>query len=73
MANQRSSKVTHMYKLDSKPYADKVKRAGEAADRLLKLYGEPTISLAELRTRLARELKAVSLTEIILKEREAGW
>lgn len=62
-----------MYKLDSKPYADKVKRAGEAADHLLKRYGEPTVSLAELRTRLASELKTISLTELMLKEREAGW
>jgi hypothetical protein len=62
-----------MYKLDSKPYADKIKKAREAADRLLKRYGEPRIPLAELRTRLARELKAISLTELILKEREAGW
>lgn len=62
-----------MYKLDSKLYADKVERAREAAARLLKRYGEPTMSLDELRVRLARELKGISLTELILKEREAGW
>lgn len=70
---QRSSKVTHMYKLDSKPYADKVKKAREAADRLLERYGEPSLPLDELRTKLGRELKAISLTELIVKEREAGW
>lgn len=63
-----------MYKLDSKPYADEVKRAGETTDRVLSRYGEPpSISLAELRTRLSRELNAISLTELILKERETGW
>ena len=29
---ERSGKVAHMYKLDSTPYADLVKRAGKAAD-----------------------------------------
>lgn len=74
MATRRSSsRVTHMYKLDSKPYADMMKKAGEAADGVLKRYGQPTVSLAELRTRLDRELRDISLTELILKEREAGW
>lgn len=74
MATRRtSSRVAHMYKLDSKPYADMTKKAGEAADGALKRYGPPTISLAELRTRLDRELRDISLTELILKEREAGW
>jgi len=62
-----------MYKLDSGPYADKVKKASEAADRALTRYGEPTMSLAELHARLAEELGRISLTELILKEREAGW
>ncbi len=65
--------MAHTYKLDVEPYADMVKRAGQAAIRALKRYGEPTLSLAELRTRLEKELKGVSLSELILKEREAGW
>jgi len=71
--NQRSGKMAHTYKLDGEPYADMVKRAGQAATRALKRYGEPTLSLAELRTRLEKELKDVSLSEMILKERDAGW
>lgn len=71
--DQRSGKMAHTYKLDVKPYADMVKRAGQAATRALKRYGEPTLSLAELRTQLEKELKGVSLSELILKEREAGW
>ena len=66
-------RVAHMYRLDSKPYADMLKKAGEAADGALQRYGQPTMSLAELRTRLDRELRDISLTELILKEREAGW
>ncbi len=62
-----------MYKLDSTPYADLVKRAGKAADQALKRYGKPAIPLAELRATLDRELSGISLTGLILKEREAGW
>lgn len=74
MATHRGSgKMAHIYKLDVEPYADMVKRAGQAATRALKRYGQPTLSLAELRTQLEKELKGVSLTDLILKEREAGW
>jgi hypothetical protein len=69
----RPGKVAHMYKLDSKPYSDSVKNAGKAADRVLRRYGDPTLSLAELRTRVARELGEASLADLVLKEREAGW
>jgi hypothetical protein len=72
MAGQRARKVTQMYKLDSKPYADKVKKASEAADRALRRYGEPRMSLAELRAALDKELSS-SLTELVLKERDARW
>ena len=62
-----------MSKLDSTPYADLVKRAGKAADQALKRYGKSAIPLDELRTTLDRELSGISLTELILKEWEAGW
>ena len=71
--SERSGRVTHVYKLDGKPYADKVKRAGKAADRVLQRYGEPIISLAELRNRVDKELGSTSLTELIVRDREAGW
>lgn len=70
---QRPGKVAHMYKLDSEPYAQIVKEARKAAARVLKPYGEPIIPLTELRTRLDNELGQLSLTKLILKEREAGW
>lgn len=72
-ARNRTNKMTPMYKLDSKPYADKVRRAGELADRALQRYGEPSMSLVELRETLDRQLHRVSLSELIIKEREAGW
>jgi len=69
---ERSGKMAQMYKLDSTPYVDLVKRAGKAADQALKRYGKPVIPLAELRATLDREL-GISLTGLILKERQAGW
>lgn len=70
---QKTGRMTHMYKLDSKLYADSVKNAGEAAGRALRSYGEPTVSLSELRARVNSELGTLSLAELILKERAAGW
>jgi hypothetical protein len=60
-------------KLDSKPYADMVRKTTEMAICALKDYGEPTMSREELRSRLAKELPDVSLSEMIIKEREVGW
>jgi hypothetical protein len=71
--SERYGRITHTYKLDSRPYVDKVRKAGKAADRVLRRYGEPVISLAELRNRVDKELGTTSLTELILREREAGW
>ncbi|MBI2988341.1 MAG: hypothetical protein HYY45_16360 [Deltaproteobacteria bacterium] len=71
--SERSGRLTRTYKLDGKPYADTVRKAGKAADRLLQRYGEPVISLAELRNRVDKELGSASLTELIVREREAGW
>lgn len=64
--SERSGRVTHMYKLDGRPYADKVRKAAKAADRVLRRYGEPVISLAELRKRVDKELGSTSLTALIL-------
>lgn len=70
---QRGSKVAPMYKLDTKPYTDMVRRAGELAERALERYREPTMSVEELRAMVDGELPGVSLSELILKERRAGW
>lgn len=71
--SERSGHATHMYKLDRKPYADNVRKAGKVADRVLRRYGEPVISVLELRKGVDKELGSASLTELILREREAGW
>ena len=72
-SRQKSGDPSPVYKLDCEPYVHIVKKAGNAAHEALRHYGEPTLSLAELRTRLDRELRGISLTELVLKEREAGW
>ena len=69
--SERSGRMTRTYKLDGKPYADRVRKAGKAADRVLQRYGEPVISLAELRDRVDKELGSTSLAELIVREREA--
>jgi hypothetical protein len=71
--SERAGRLTHMYKFDGKPYAERVRKAGMAADRVLQRYGDPVISLAELRKRVDKELGNTSLTELILKDRETGW
>ena len=62
-----------MDKLDSKRQLNKVAKARKMVDKALRKYGEPTMSLAELRAALDRELQGVSLSELIIKDREASW
>ena len=69
----KEGRTNPIYKLDSGAYADKVRKAGELADKALRNYGEPTMSLAELRTMIAKRLHGVSLVELVIKERKAGW
>ena len=62
-----------MSELDSKRTLAKVARATKLAHKALEKYGEPTMTLAELRAALDQELQGVSLSELIIKDREAGW
>lgn len=71
--SERTSKGPCTYKLDVKPYANKIRKAGKAADRALHRYGEPLLSLADLRNRVNKELGNTSLSEFILRERETRW
>ena len=59
--------------LDSKEWMDAVKRANKAADRALERHGEPNISLEELRRALDECLGSATLSEEILRQRQAGW
>ncbi len=62
-----------MNKLDSKQHLKAVAKATKMVDQALKKYGEPTMTLAELRAALDRELRGISLSELIIKERQSGW
>ena len=59
-------------RLDAEPYSSMVRETRELVDRALSKYGEPRISLAELRSRVDSQLTGISLTEVILEEREAA-
>lgn len=58
--------------LDGNPYQEMVHETGVQARESLAMYGEPRVSLGELRTALEGHLPGRSLTEWVLKEREAS-
>ena len=62
-----------MSELNSKRNLGKVARATKLAKKALEKYGEPTMSLAELRETLDEQLKGISLSDLIIEEREKGW
>lgn len=62
-----------MNKLNSKKHLKAVAQATKMAHEALKHYGEPTMTLAELRVAMDKELKGISLSELIIKERQSGW
>ena len=72
-SDKRSTKTAPKYKLDGKPYSERVKKAGKTADRILEHYGFPEISLDELRAMVDEELDDAPLSELVLKDREDGW
>lgn len=54
-----------MSKLDSK--------ANKLAHKALERYGEPTMTLERLRAVVSEELKGISLSELVIQERQQGW
>ncbi|MBI4288845.1 MAG: hypothetical protein HY671_10505 [Chloroflexi bacterium] len=68
----RANRTVAVDKLDSKPYSDKVRRTGELAYKTLASYGEPTMTLSQLRAALDQQLGDVSLSDFVIKERQAG-
>ncbi len=72
-SRQRRSKISAKYKLDGDPYSGMVRKAGELAYLALERYGEPSVSVDELRAMVDKELGQVSLTELFLKDRDARW
>jgi hypothetical protein len=73
MISKDKTKISSKKIMDSKRLLNKVKKAGNLADRALKHYGEPTISLSELRDEMSRQVPTLSLCDAVLKAREAGW
>tara|TARA_B100000809_G_C14708720_1_gene376971 strand:+ start:86 stop:253 length:168 start_codon:yes stop_codon:yes gene_type:complete len=55
-----------MSELDSKHNLAKVARATKLAHKALEKYGEPTMSLAELRQELNKQLNGISLSGLII-------
>ena len=58
-----------MSKLDSKANMNKVAKATKLAHKALERYGEPT----QLRAVVSEELKGISLSELVIQERQQGW
>ena len=70
---RKAAKAVKTNKLDSKPYIDKTRKAGEMARQAMARYGQPAISLPELRKRLSEEVRGSSLLELINRDHESGW
>ena len=62
-----------MSELDSKRNLDKVARATKLAHKALEKYGEPTMTLEELRAVVSKQLKGISLSEPVIQDRQQGW
>ena len=62
-----------MNKLNSKQHLKEVAKARKMVAQALGHYGEPTMTLVELRAAMDKELKGISLSELIIKERQSGW
>ena len=71
MATKRTKRGIHP--LDREPWRSKIRRATESAKEALAVYGEPTMSLQELRARLKEELGDVLLSEEAIKNRKASY
>lgn len=69
----QAARATGSNRLDSKAYLAMFKETRELADKVLERYGEPEMTLAELRRALDERLGDISLGEWVVKEREAGW
>ena len=62
-----------MSKLDSKANMNKVAKATKLAHKALERYGEPPMTLEQLRAVVSEELKGISLSELVIQERQQGW
>jgi len=72
MVSRSKPRITGIDKPAAKSHIDKVKKTGKVADIALDRYGEPTLSLFQLRTALDRQLRGTSLANTVIRDREAG-
>jgi hypothetical protein len=70
MVSKNRDQIDQVNKLDSKHFLNKVKDASELADKALQHHGEPTISLMELRIELDHQLQGISLSNVVLNDRD---
>ncbi len=70
MASEQQPKKS---KLDEEPYKSMFEETSRLVHEALKKYGKPTMSREELRKLLAKELRGESLSDFIIKERQAGF
>ncbi len=59
--------------LDADPYASILADAAKAARAALGRYGEPRMTLEQLRRAIADACPGISLSEAVLQQRETGW
>ena len=69
----KTRKAINYGMLGDKRLATVLRRTSALADAALRSYGEPMLSLEELRCALAEQLPDMTLSEIVVREREAGW
>jgi hypothetical protein len=67
------AKMAPENKKDTKRLLIKVRKASDLAEDVLNRYGEPTISLVQLRKELNLQLQDISLNDTVLKDRESRW
>jgi hypothetical protein len=70
MISKNKPKTISVNNSDSKHLLNKVKKANDLADKTLNHYGEPKLSLAELRIEVNRQLPANTLSDVVLENRE---
>ncbi len=59
--------------LDQEPYLSMFAETRASALKVLEEYGEPTMSLEELRALLKAQLDEKSLSVQLMEDREASW
>ena len=73
MATRKRKAKAGTHPLDQEPYMSMTRRAKETALRALARYGEPAVSLAELRAALDAWLGDVSLADEVIRNRKASF